>query len=96
VTVAPLDRQGNPGGPETVLDATLNPRAQKDNRRWVPVEADLSRWAGRTVRLTLSTENLAELNFDWSGWGQPTVSVRETDRVRPLAGQPVPDWAKGG
>jgi hypothetical protein len=96
VTVAPLDRQGNPSGPETVLDTTLNPRAQKDHRRWVPVEADLSPWAGRTVRLTLSTEHLAELNFDWSGWGQPVVTVRETDRVRPLAGQPVPDWANGG
>jgi hypothetical protein len=77
-----------------VLDKNINPRAEKDHRRWVPVEADLSRWAGQVVRVTLSTEHLDDLNYDWSGWGQPTISVRETDRVRPLAGQPVPAWAR--
>ena len=95
VTVAPLDRQGRPGAPETVLDTTLNPRAQKDHRRWVPAEADLSRWAGRVVRVTLTTEHLADLAYDWAGWGQPVVTVRETDRERPLASQPVPAWARG-
>ena len=95
VTVAPLDRQGRPGAPETVLDTTLNPRAQKDHRRWVPAEADLSRWAGRVVRVTLTTEHLADLAYDWAGWGQPVVTVRETDRERPLASQPVPEWARG-
>jgi hypothetical protein len=94
VTIAPLDREGRPGQAEAVLDKTVNPRAEKDHRRWVPVEADLSRWAGQVVRVTLSTLHLGDLNYDWSGWGQPTIAVRETDRVRPLAGQPVPDWAR--
>ncbi len=95
VSVAPLDRQGRPGASETVLDTTVNPRAQGAHRRWLPVEADLSRWAGRVVRVSLSTEHLGDVNYDWSGWGQPVVTVRETDRVRPLAAQPLPDWAPG-
>jgi hypothetical protein len=94
VTVAPLDRRGQPAAGEKVLDQTINPLARKEQRRWVPVEADLSRWSGRTVRLTLSTDHGGDLNFDWSGWGQPMVVVRETDRERPLAGQPVPAWAR--
>ncbi len=88
VRVSPLDRQGRAGERVVVLDQTVNPRARQENRRWVPVEADLSRWAGQVVRLTLQTEHGADLNFDWGGWGNPLVAVRETDRIRPLAGQP--------
>lgn len=88
VTVTPLTRQAEAGEGVTVLDQTVNPRARQEQRRWVPVEADLSRWAGGTVRLTLHTEHGADPNFDWGGWGEPMVVVRETDRIRPLAGQP--------
>ncbi len=53
--VAPLDAQGQPGPPVIVLDRTANPRARTEERDWLPVEADLSPWAGQTVRLTLRT-----------------------------------------
>ncbi|MDQ3702599.1 MAG: 6-pyruvoyl-tetrahydropterin synthase-related protein, partial [Chloroflexota bacterium] len=46
VTVTPLNRPAGGGESITVLDQTVNPRARQEQRRWVPVEADLSRWAG--------------------------------------------------
>jgi len=81
LTVTPLG-DGDPG-PRTVLDHALNPRAEASERRWVPVEADLSPWGGRTVRLTLSTVPGEDTAYDWAGWGDPVVSVRESARDRP-------------
>jgi hypothetical protein len=81
VAVSRLGAAGEAGPPVTVLDQVINPRAQAEHRRWVPVEADLSHWAGSTVRLTLQTEPRDELSYDWSGWGNPVVAVsRETAR----------------
>jgi hypothetical protein len=83
VSVTPLEVTRREGPPTIVLDQTINPRAQERHRRWVPVEADLSPWAGRTVRLTLHTSHGADPTYDWAGWGNPVVVVRETDRTRP-------------
>ncbi len=74
--------RGAPDIPEVALDVTLNPRATPAHRRWIPVEADLSRWAGRDVHLTLRTLPRAELSFDWAGWANPVVIVRESARER--------------
>jgi hypothetical protein len=79
---------GAPGAeaeqPATVaLDRTLNPRARVEDRRWVPVVVDLSPWAGETVRLRLRTLPRDDLAFDWSGWGNPVVFVRESARAYP-------------
>jgi hypothetical protein len=81
--VAPLDGQGQPGGQTTVLDRAVNPRARTEERQWVPVEVDLSAWAGQTVRLTLRTEPREDLTNDWGGWGNPVVVVREEARAQP-------------
>jgi hypothetical protein len=70
------------GATDVALDVTLNPRGVPAHRRWVPVEADLSRWAGRDVRLTLRSLPRDELSFDWAGWANPVVYVRESARVR--------------
>jgi hypothetical protein len=70
-----------------VLDRSINPRARAEHRRWVPVEADLSPWGGQTIRLTLGTTPGDELSYDWAGWANPVVVVRELARVR----QPVSD-----
>jgi hypothetical protein len=83
--VTPI-RDGSEGTPRIVLDRTLNPRAEAAQRRWVPVEADLSPWGGQTVRLTLRTLPGDDLAYDWAGWGDPVVAVREFARVRPAAG----------
>ncbi|MDQ3701237.1 MAG: hypothetical protein M3442_09990, partial [Chloroflexota bacterium] len=79
---------GQPGTPVTILDRTVNPRARTEERDWIPVEADLSPWAGQTVRLTLRTLPLDDLSNDWAGWGNPVVAVRDQARSRP---PPVPD-----
>ncbi|MGH2350595.1 MAG: hypothetical protein ACRDI2_14960, partial [Chloroflexota bacterium] len=82
-SIAPLDAAGHTGSPAIVLDRVINPRAEREHRRWVPVEADLSPWAGQSVRLTLRTLPNDDLSFDWAGWGNPVVFVREFARVRP-------------
>jgi hypothetical protein len=76
------------GQPLVVLDTTLNPRAQMEHRRWIPVEVDLSRWAGQTIGLTLRTLPGDNLSYDWAGWGNPVIVVRETARERPPVGPP--------
>ena len=49
----------------------------------MPVEVDLSAWAGQTVRLTLRTEPREDLTHDWAGWGNPVLVVREQARAQP-------------
>ena len=51
----------------------------------MPVEVDLSAWAGQAVRLTLRTEPREELTNDWAGWANPVVAVREQARAQPAA-----------
>jgi len=70
----------------TVVDRDVNPRANRGDRKWVPVEADLSAWGGQTVRLTLQTLPRDDLNYDWAGWGNPVVATRETAREPSPAG----------
>jgi hypothetical protein len=65
-----------------VIDRSLNPRANAGDRKWVPVEGDLSPWAGQTVRLTLRTEFRDNVAYDWAGWGDPSVSTRVSARGR--------------
>ena len=77
-TVSPAALGGGP--PTVVLDRSLNPRANAEDRKFVPVAVDLSRWAGQTVRLTLSTEPRDDLSFDWGGWADPVISVVDSAR----------------
>jgi hypothetical protein len=86
LTVSPLGAGAGAAGPQTVLDHALNPRAQAAQRRWVPVEVDLSPWGGQTVRLTLRTLPGDDVAFDWAGWGDPVVAVREFARDRAPGG----------
>ncbi|HEV2125553.1 MAG TPA: hypothetical protein VGW38_22605, partial [Chloroflexota bacterium] len=81
-SVAPLGPAGMVGESIMVLDKEVNPRANTGERRWVPVEADLSRWSGSTVRLTLRTLPRDELSYDWAGWGDPVVIARDSSRAR--------------
>ena len=70
--VAPLAGPGA-GEAAVVLDATLNPRARGEQRRWADAVADLTPWAGRRVALTLRTEGRGDPAYDWAGWGAPAV-----------------------
>jgi hypothetical protein len=87
VLVTPLARAANltssPGvadATQAALDVVINPRAYASHRKWVPVQADLTRWAGQPVRLTLRTLPRDDASFDWAGWAYPTVYVRNTAR----------------
>jgi hypothetical protein len=89
VLAAPLTvpGPGDPAGPLTLLEQTLDPRERVADRRWVPVAADLTRWAGQTVRLTLRTDPLERDNgrdAPLAGWGTPVVVATESARA-PLA-----------
>jgi hypothetical protein len=80
MSIARIDADGHAGPPSIVLDETSNPRARIEDRRWKPVQADLSRWAGTTARLTLQTLPRDDAQFDWAGWGNPVVVVEDTPR----------------
>ena len=44
---------------------------------WQPIEADLSRWAGQTIRLKLIADVGTNHNSggDWAGWGDPRLET---------------------
>jgi hypothetical protein len=83
VTAQPLGGVGE-GRSIEVLREIVNPRADPAQRRFVPLEADLSALAGQRVRLTLRTEPRDDLSFDWAGWANPVVVARATARQRPM------------
>ena len=64
------------GATVTELSSRLvNPRTNFNDRMWVPVEADLSPYAGRSVRLVLTTSPgpAGDPGWDWALWGDPAI-----------------------
>jgi hypothetical protein len=56
----------------------VNPHGVSADRRWIPVDVDLSPFAGRTVTLILTTEPspsgaLPDSSYDWALWGEPII-----------------------
>lgn len=45
----------------------------KPDTGWIPVEVDLSPWAGKPVMLTLITDSLGDNSFDWAVWAEPRL-----------------------
>ena len=86
VEVVPVD---GPGGMRTLLFQRINPRAFVDERRWVDIRADLGEWAGRPIDLTLRTDPVDSVAYDWAGWGNPLVVV-PVGVVRPPNGPQPP------
>ena len=72
-----------PSGTRTILDRRVNPRARRDDRRWIDVWADLGSTAGETVRLTLRTDPAEDLSYDWCGWANPQVVTWDSPRPNP-------------
>jgi hypothetical protein len=70
------------GGVETdLLARAVDPVHDAADRRWIPVDVDLSRWAGQTVDLRLTTEPSrpgAPVNgaYDWALWAAPRIDTR--------------------
>lgn len=68
------------GGYDELLNEHVNPAANKADRRWIPAAVDLSAWAGREIRLVLSTNASApghgeDLRNDLALWGAPVLVV---------------------
>jgi len=65
------------GGRErTVVSQLVDPVNREEHRLWVPLEADLSAYAGRGVELLLETRGFeAATSEDRAFWGTPTISV---------------------
>ncbi len=55
----------------------VNPRERLDHRAWIPVDVNLSAYAGRSVRVILETTPGPSGNgsFDWAMWGHPRIVV---------------------
>jgi len=81
-----------------IFSHTLRP--QEVRAGWWPARADLTPWAGRTVRLTLTLDPgpAGDPNGDWAGWGD--VQLVEAARAGGvLAGaerRSVAAWRAGG
>jgi arylsulfatase A-like enzyme len=67
-------RQG--GSETTVLTRLVDPANRAADRRWVPLEADLSRYAGRDVEIVLETRGFEKTgDVDRAFWGTPTITT---------------------
>ncbi len=56
----------------------LDPARVRADRRWVPVDLDLSRFSGRQIRLIFRTDasmpgRPPDFTYDWSRWGAPRL-----------------------
>lgn len=70
----------NGEGYEELLNQHVDPVGNPSDRRWIPVALDLSAYAGREVRLILSTNpsvpgKTPDLRNDLGVWGAPSVVV---------------------
>ena len=75
-------RQG--GRETTVLSRLVDPANRAEDRRWVPLEADLSSYAGRGVEIVLETRGYETTgDVDRAYWGSPTITT-DQDRGAPL------------
>jgi arylsulfatase A-like enzyme len=77
-----------------MLFVGLDPRRREDDRRWVEREVDLSRFAGRRVRLIFRTSvpPRGDPRYAWSGWAEPRLLhdlPAPPRRARPAADPPV-------
>ena len=73
-----------PREPETkVFSLEIDPKRRREDRRWIGGRADLSRWAGRTIQLSLEA-NSSNTASDWGGWGdlhwENAAGRRQPDR----------------
>ena len=64
------------GRETTVLSHLVDPANRPDDRRWIPLEADLSAHAGNGVEIVLETRGFEESHEpDRAFWGTPTITT---------------------
>jgi hypothetical protein len=78
---------------------TIAAEKQWAEHAWTPLEADLSRWAGRTIRIKLISDVGPANNSsgDWACWANPRIENREPvlkttlhDHAAQLRHEPAP------
>ncbi len=66
------------GRQRTLVSQLVDPANRPEHRQWVSLEADLGRYAGRSVELVLETRGFEEAPVpDRAFWGTPTVTAAE-------------------
>lgn len=64
------------GSETTVLTRLVDPANRAADRGWIPLEADLSRYAGRGVEIVLETRGFEKTgDVDRAFWGTPTITT---------------------
>lgn len=66
---------------EELVNQHVDPANNASDRRWVPVTADLSAYAGQTIDIILNTNSSLpgrgdDAGNDWAVWGNPAVIVQ--------------------
>ena len=70
------------GRDETVLSRLVDPANRESDRGWVPLEADLSKHAGRGVEIILETRGFERSDdSDRAFWGTPTIATARDARA---------------
>lgn len=100
---AGVDSTSTPQG-QFVLVRYINPKHNPSDRRWRNFLVDLSPWAGRTVNLSLITEegSASDWAFDWAGWAELQIvsvdpgyfSSAQTENVVLRHTGSILDWAQ--
>ncbi|MGD8473259.1 MAG: hypothetical protein PVH95_07870 [Anaerolineae bacterium] len=65
----------NNAGMQLVRSSYLDPKHHQQDRRWVPLQVDLSSFGGELVRLILVVGSgpAGDQRYDWAGWGEPRL-----------------------
>jgi hypothetical protein len=73
-------------GIHLVYSQYIDPKHHEQDRRWVPMQVDLTPFTGKLVRMILVVGSgpAGDTRYDWAGWGNPSLN------------QPVWPWNNGG
>lgn len=67
------------GAYEELLKQVVNPAAVPDDRRWLPIDIDLTQYAGEKLSLVFNTNSSLvgdDSRNDWALWGDPQIVIR--------------------
>lgn len=62
-------------GMHLLISRYVDPKHHQQDRRWVPMRANLSPFEGKLVRIILAVNSgpAGDMRHDWSGWGEPRL-----------------------
>lgn len=62
-------------GMDLLYSRYVDPKHHQQDRRWLPMQLDLSPYSGRLVRLIMVVGSgpAGDRRYDWAGWGEPRL-----------------------